>query len=82
LVLPVKPRMTDLERSLDNAGKAPQNAGGACVRPSELKVAFTREPRKRLSYACLFEASPGDLCVTTMQGEVWFQLRGADFLAR
>jgi len=82
LVLPVKPRMTDLEHSLDNAGKAPQNTRGARVPPSELKVAFTKEPRKRLSPAYLFGANPGDLCVTTMLGEVRLQLREPNFLAR
>ncbi len=43
---------------------------------------FTKEPRKWLSYAYLFEASPGNLWVTTMQGEVRLQLREADFLAK
>ena len=45
-------------------------------------VVFTKEPRKWLSYAYLFEASPGNLWVTTMQGEVRLQLREGDFLAR
>jgi hypothetical protein len=35
-------------------------------------VVFTKEPRKWLSYAYLFEASPGNLWVTTMQGESGF----------
>ena len=45
-------------------------------------VVLAKEPRKWLSYAYLFEASPGNLWVTTMQGEVRLQLREADFLAK
>ncbi len=45
-------------------------------------VVFTKEERKWLSYPYLFEASPGNLWVTTMQGEVRLQLREGDFLAK
>ena len=45
-------------------------------------IVFVKEPRKWLSYPYLFEAGPGNLWVSTMQGEVRLQIREADFLVK
>jgi len=42
-------------------------------------IARNRAARARLAYPYLFEASPGELWLTTMQGEVRLKLREADF---
>jgi sialidase-1 len=42
-------------------------------------IARKSGPRVRLAYPFLFEATPGELWITTMQGEVRLKLREADF---
>jgi len=42
-------------------------------------VVIARKPGASLAYPYLFEASPGELWITTMQGGVRLKLREADF---
>lgn len=70
----------------------------ASVHRGELSIAFSEDEcktwsppvviarklggRSRLAYPYLFEASPGELWLTTMQGELGVKLREADFCSR